>query len=121
MIIIQEEEGYTFDWPSVHAAMEYMAALSDNPDEIWCLWLTGRNNARLAGEASHTRYVATPDTASTEGKTAKENAIESPMLMLFRQNGAEDKGWKGSPFYWPLLYASAKVPTTIYANETIDG
>ncbi len=119
-IIMSAEEGYSFNWQSMHSAIEYMSGLSKKPDEIWCLWQTNRNNRRLAGEGSHTKYVATPDTASTEGQLAKDTAKDSPMLMLFRQNGAEDKGWMGSPFYWPLLYTSGNVPTTIYANETID-
>ncbi|AQT61074.1 Z1 domain-containing protein [Cellvibrio sp. PSBB023] len=119
-IIMEEEEGYKFDWDSMHAAIDYMAEQSSNPNEIWCLWLTNRNNARLAGIGSHTRYVATPDTATTEGAIAKKYAKDSPMLMLFRQNGSDskEKGWMGAPFYWPLLYASGKVPTTIYANRT---
>ena len=120
VIKMSAEEGYSFNWKSMHAAIDYMAGLSSNPSEIWCLWLTDRNNNRLAGVGSHTRYVATPDTASTEGRLAREIATDSPMLMLFRQNGTEEQGWMGAPFYWPLLYTSGSVPTTIYANETID-
>lgn len=119
-IKMSEEEGYSFNWKSMHAAIDYMAGLSKDPDNIWCLWLTDRNNNRLAGVGSHTKYVATPDTASTEGKLAKATATDSPMLMLFRQNGRTEQGWMGAPFYWPLLYTSGSVPTTIYANETID-
>jgi hypothetical protein len=118
-IKMEEEEGYKFDWNSMHSAIDYMAGVA-NSDDIWCLWLSNRNNARLAKEGSHTRYVATPDTATTEGATAKRYATDKPMLMLFRQNGAEEKGWRGAPFYWPLLVASGKVPTTIYANETTE-
>lgn len=118
-IKMEEEEGYKFDWKGMHAAIDYMAGLSGSAD-IWCLWLSNRNNARLAGVGSHTRYVATPDTATTEGAVAKKYAKDKPMLMLFRQNGNEEKGWRGAPFYWPLLVAAGKVPTTIYANETAE-
>ena len=118
-IKMSTDEGYDFDWSSMHAAIDYMAGLS-NSSEIWCLWLSNRNNARLAGVGSHTRYVATPDTASTEGATARQYATETPMLTLFRQNGSEEQGWMGAPFYWPLLYASGNVPTTIYATDTTE-
>lgn len=119
-IKMSEEEGYTFDWKGMHSAIDYLAGRSLNPDEIWCLWLTDRNNARLAGSGSHTKYVATPDTATTEGAIARQYATDTPMLMLFRQNGSEEKGWMGSPFYWPLLYAPGNTRTAIYANETAD-
>ncbi len=120
-INMSEEEGYAFNWKSMHSAIDYMAGLSSDQDSIWCLWLADRNNNRLAGAGSHTKYVATPDTASSEGAIAKQTCTDSPMLMLFRQNGLEEQGWKGAPFYWPLLYASGNVPTTIYANVTADG
>lgn len=119
-IKMSEEEGYTFDWRGLHSAIDYLSGRSPNSDEIWCLWLTNRNNARLAGSGSHTKYVATPDTATSEGATAREYATDTPMLMLFRQNGSEEKGWMGSPFYWPLLVAPGNTRTAIYANETAD-
>ena len=120
VILMEEEEGYAFDWAGMPSAIDYLAGRSPNPDEIWCLWLTDRNNARLAGVGSHTRYVATPDTATTEGATARQYAKDTPMLMLFRQNGGEEKGWRDSPFYWPLLVAPSNTQTAIYANETTD-
>ncbi|MCD8559274.1 MAG: hypothetical protein LRY75_10750, partial [Shewanella xiamenensis] len=61
VIVMEEEEGYSFDWQSLHSAIDYLDKRSSTPGQIWCLWLTDRNNSRLAGEGSHTRYVATPD------------------------------------------------------------
>ena len=43
-----------------------------------------------------------------------------PMLFLLRQNGSEDKGWRGTPFYWPVIRAQQKTPTAIYTAETVD-
>lgn len=120
VLLMEEEEGYTFDWTGAHAALDYLAGRSPDRSNIWCLWATDRNNARLAGIGSHTVYVATPDTATTEGAIAREYAKDTPMLMLFRQNGSEDKGWRGAPFYWPLLWTPASTPIAIYANETAE-
>lgn len=120
VILMEEEEGYTFDWKGVHSAIDYLAGRSPDPEEIWCLWATNRNNARFAGVGSHTLYVATPDTATTEGATAREYAKDTAMLMLFRQNGSEEKGWRGTPFYWPLLWAPGNTPLAIYANQTAE-
>ncbi|NOJ08291.1 Z1 domain-containing protein [Vibrio splendidus] len=117
-IQMEEKEGYTFDWKAMKDAILYM---SGEQQEIWCMLLKDRNNKRLAGEGSHTKYVATPDTAKTEGRKAKEHAKDVPMLALFRQNGTktdDGKGWWGAPFYWPLVYAAGNVKTTIYVNES---
>ena len=29
------------------------------------------------------------------------------------------QGWRGTPFYWPVIRAQGKTPTAIYAGETI--
>lgn len=117
-IEMEESEGYTFDWEAMKDAISYMSAESDY---LWCILLKDRNNKRLAGEGSHTKYVATPDTAKTEGRIAREYAKDVPMLALFRQNGAktdDGKGWRGAPFFWPLVYAAGNVKTTIYCNQS---
>lgn len=117
-IVMSESEGYSFDWNSMKNAIKYMANKSSNPDEIMCLWLSGRKNKRLAGEGSHTKYVATPDTAKTEGAQARKYGKTTPVLALFRQEGKEEHGWRGAEFYWPLLYAAGNVPVTIYSDES---
>ncbi|CDG89870.1 Z1 domain-containing protein [Xenorhabdus bovienii] len=114
-IIMSEDEGYTFDWQCMKDAIIYMAR---DYKEIWCLQLPNRNNGRFTNPGSHSKYVSTPDTAKNEGRIAREKATEVPMLMLFRQNGAEKDGWKGEAFYWPLLYAAGNIKTTIYSNSS---
>ncbi|MFO1465382.1 MAG: hypothetical protein U1F35_02895 [Steroidobacteraceae bacterium] len=41
------------------------------------------------------------------------------MLMLIRQNGDTEKGWRGVLFYWPVVVAQRNVNTAIHAHETI--
>lgn len=119
-IIMEEDEGYSYDWQSVHSAIDYLDRRSSAPGHIWCLWLTDRNNSRTKGKGLNIQYSNSPDTATKEGQTAREFAKDSPMLMLFRQNGAEEHGWKGAPFYWPLVWTPANTPVAIYANQTND-
>jgi len=40
------------------------------------------------------------------------------MLMMIRQNGLEEQGWRGMPFYWPVIYAPQNVRVSIFAHET---
>ena len=44
------------------------------------------------------------------------------MLFIRRRHGldATDKGWRGTPFYWPVIHDQARIPTAIYTAETID-
>ena len=34
--------------------------------------------------------------------------------MLFQENGTEEQGWRGTPFYWPSLYLQSEVEPVIY-------
>jgi hypothetical protein len=74
----------------------------------------------LAGASSHATYIETPDSEKTEGLIAKEYAIDYPILFLLRQNGSADKGWRDTPFYWPVIRAQATTPTAIYTAKTTD-
>ena len=69
----------------------------------------------MASASSHSTYIETPDSERTEGQLAKTYAIDHPILFLLRQDGSDapDKGWRGTPFYWPVIRAQARTPTTV--------
>ena len=52
-------------------------------------------------------------------RQAKEMAIDNPTLMLMRQNGKAELGWRGAPFYWPVLVTQKKVDTVVYTSEIL--
>ena len=62
------------------------------------------------------------DTPHTEADMtiAKSIAKDIPVLMLLRQNGQEDRGWRGSPFWWPVLVAPQNTRTVIFASDLIE-
>lgn len=120
-LLMNEDEGYAFDWAGVRAALSYLSVLAADPErrhKVWCLVRRGRKMARELSPGSHAVYADAPDTTRTEGDVAKRVAIDNPMLMLIRQNGAVEQGWRGTPFYWPVVVAQAKAKTAIFANET---
>ncbi|WP_215764623.1 Z1 domain-containing protein [Gluconobacter sp. P1D12_c] len=111
-----------FDWEAACAAIAHLSA--QNPEKkqrgkIWLWAATGRNSARLASSSSHAKYIETPDSEKTEGRLAKTYAIDTPILFLLRQEGKADKGWRDTPFYWPVIRAQANTPTAIFATDTV--
>lgn len=36
------------------------------------------------------------------------------LMMFFRENGREEKGWRGAPFYWPVLLVQKDVRPAVY-------
>jgi hypothetical protein len=119
-----EDDAPPFDWDGAEAALAHLSQQHSDPAKRGkvLLWAAkNRNSARLAGQSSHATYIETPDSEKTEGQIAKTYAIETPILFLLRQNGSdsEEKGWRGTPFYWPVIRAQARTPTAVYTAETI--
>lgn len=122
-LVMAHEEGYDFDWKAARAALRFMSESSADPTRhgnVWCLVRTDRNLSQRVSMGSHAVYSSSPDTAQTEGAVARRVAIDAPMLMLFRQNGLEEQGWRGTPFYWPVIVAQQNLRTSVFAHETMD-
>ncbi len=117
-----EDDAPPFDWDGASAALTHLSQQHAKPSERGkvLLWAAkDRNSARMASESSHATYIETPDSERTEGQLAKTYATDHPILFLLGQNGSEDKGWRGTPFYWPVIRAQTRAPTAIYTAETI--
>lgn len=115
------KKGETWDLKTFTSSLEYLSKNSDHEGKVWLIVRTNRNMSRIRESSS--RYEDAPDTPkgfNSELKIAKDLAVETPALILLRQNGEEDKGWRGSPFWWPVLVTPASTPPVIFANETVD-
>lgn len=117
---MESEEGFTFDWEAAKAALRYLTGLpadSKAKGWVWCLVRKDRNLNRTVSAGSHAQYADAPDSTKTEGVIRKQVAIDNPMLILIRQNGHEAQGWRGAPFYWPVISAQQNTPTAIFAQD----
>lgn len=120
-LIMETEEGYEFDWLAARAALVHLSNGSARPTSrgyVWCLVRHDRNISRRVSFGSHAVYTDAPDTTRTEGAVARQVAIDTPMLMLLRQNGHEAQDWRGTPFYWPVIWAQQNVRTAIFSHES---
>jgi hypothetical protein len=118
-----EDDAPPFDWNAARAALTHLSQQHADPAQRGkvLLWAAkDRNSSRMASASSHATYIETPDSEKTEGQLAKTHAIHHPILFLLRQDGEVEKGWRGTPFYWPVIRAQANTPTAIYTAETID-
>lgn len=115
---METDEGYDFDWEAGRSALAFLSKDSTDHGQIWCLVRRNRNITRQVAVGSHAVYADAPDTTRTEGAIARRVAINTPILMLFRQNGLEENGWRGTPFYWPVIVAPQTTRTSIFAHKT---
>jgi hypothetical protein len=98
------------------AALEHLSRTSKNADmkgKVWVLIAKDRNVARYREEG---RFSNAPDTKQQKD-LARTKAEQIPVLMLLRQNGDEAKGWRGLPFWWPVIITPRSGITSIFAME----
>lgn len=115
---VEFEKGLEFDWASVLASLNFLSRNTNDPDKrakVWLLVRKDRDNNRMRSDGL--RFFDAPDTSHIEGKIARQYATSVPMLMLFRQNGREELGWRGKAFWWPVLYAPESTPISIFASK----
>ena len=120
-LLMETDQGYEFDWSGTRAALEYLsseARLSANTGKVLLLVRKDRNLSRMIYSGGVVAFSDAPDTAQREGVIARKHAKDMPMLMLFRQNGTEEQGWRGTPFYWPVIWAQENSRTTVYSHTT---
>lgn len=63
------------------------------------------------------RFIDAPESGG-EIKIDKKNAIDRPVLVLLKQNGSKDLGWRGTAFYWPVLTTPQNMNAGIF---TVNG
>lgn len=115
------KEGYEWDLDTFCAVMNYLSEETDTnrKGHVWIVLRQNRNMARI--RKSTGRFEDAPDTKQDELKIAKNLARVVPSLILIRQNGAEEQGWRGGAFYWPVLVTPEKTKTTVFAGKGIKG
>lgn len=89
--------------------------LSTDKVNIYCG--VDRNISRLRKTSRY--YSDMPYNRDNDLRQAKEMALKEPTLMLMRQNGDVDRGWRGAPFYWPVLVTQEKIQTAVYTSEIL--
>ena len=105
------------------SSMEYLS--KNTPDykligKVWCIVRKDRNIQRKKANGD---FQNSPDTASQEKselRIARKSAKTIPALILLRQNGKEEDGWRGCPFWWPVLVAPENTKTVIFAGLSVE-
>jgi hypothetical protein len=60
--------------------------------------------------------LANPHNVALRGSN-KKHLKSVPVLMLLRQEGSEGQGWRGLPFWWPVIVVPRDAVTSVFAAE----
>lgn len=113
--------GYKWDKNTFIAIIRRLVSAISNPQlngRIYCYAQTGRNIGRLKN--NNTAFTDAPDDGQTDIPIARGVANETPCLIILKQNGRANAGWRETEFWWPILVTPANTRTAVFASETID-
>lgn len=99
------------DWDPIDmlGALEYTTHGSDG--KLWCWHRTDRNISRLR---SNGNFIDAPEDGRTDIPLARAKATDRPVLMLFRENGKQEDGWRDTPFYWPSFLTQENIRPVVF-------
>lgn len=106
---IDNNKGLEWEANDMIGCIEY--ATQKTNGKLFCLHRTNRNLKRIAQDGA---FMDVPEDGRTDLQPAREKCTTMPVLMLFQENGTEEQGWRGTPFYWPSLYLQNEVEPVIY-------
>jgi len=114
---LEFEQFYEWDVEAAKAAIQHLSNQCEAPirrGNIWCIVRTDRTMKRIREEG---RFSNAPDTYHKEGELARCTAVDIPALLMIKQKGLEEDGWRGAPFYWPVIMAQHNTKTSIFASD----
>jgi hypothetical protein len=114
------EAGYRFDWEACRAAIEYFSKIAPPPEEKGKCLIAGGVGRRLSWQRAGGRFSDAPHTMQDRA-TVRRIIGHKPILVLSRQDGREEDKWRGTPFWWPVLFAPAKAAPSVFASSLRDG
>jgi hypothetical protein len=113
------EPGYGFDWEACKAAVEYFSRIVPPPAEKGHCLILGGTGRKLSRVRASGRFSDAPHTMQDRAAVRKIDS-HLPILVLSRQDGREEDGWRGGPFWWPVLFAPAKAAPSVFASKIPD-
>lgn len=108
---VDNNEGLEWDVEETVGVLDW--ALGENK-QLYCLRRENREAKRYRANGG---FIDAPDDGHSDLGPAHAKAIDLPLLMLILENGAEEKGWRGTPFYWPVLLTQKNVRSAVYGNS----
>jgi hypothetical protein len=74
------------------------------------------NTIRKWNDQAQSDPQRAPYGAGTEDRLRQAGG-RSPSLALYHNIGDLEKGWRGSPFVWPVVFVPTNVVPTVFANN----
>jgi hypothetical protein len=115
-VTLDDYEVDPFDWKAMRGAIEYYSRIAAPERDRGKCWLLAETDREIVRVRSGGRFSNAPHTKQQE-IIVQQLGDRLPIIMLFRQNGEEAKGWRGTPFWWPVLFPPLQSAPAVFAES----
>lgn len=106
-------DGDEFDWNAMLGLLKYYAGRSGG--KVLILAEEGRRlRKEKSGDRSGLSILGTAELRSI----VREGSRSAPAIVLLKQVGGAENGWKAGPFWWPMLASPAQANSCVFASRT---
>lgn len=113
--LVTIDEPYVFDWEAMKAAIEHLAQEAAS-DLVHFRFKEGYSIEKWKGP-DETDPQRSPYSTTIE-RRMRQTAGLRPALDVYGNLGLSDKGWRDSPFFWPVLYIPDQVLPMVFSAGT---
>jgi hypothetical protein len=113
-----DNEGLEWDYESFKAIISRLQANIKNDKlkgKIYCYVAKNMNVSRKKNDEQ--TFSDAPEDGNTDRKIAKKIAEETACLILLRQNGRKEAGWRDAAFWWPVLITPKNSRPAVFASK----
>lgn len=101
-----------FDWDAMKGLLQYYAKQAEG--RVLILVETGRRLSKgLSGDRTGLSILGTAELRSL----VKEPTRRAPAVIILKQEGGDELGWKGGPFFWPMLASPPQAKSCVFATK----
>jgi len=111
-----ENEDYDDERKGQLAALEHLAMHVVDPKTKGKVSIIAHTDRAIERVRQDGRISNSPDSYQ-EKAVARKAAQDMPVLLMLRQNGKQDKGWRDLPFWWPVMFVPQTAVTSVFAAE----
>jgi hypothetical protein len=118
---LELNELYAWSWKTFVSSLEHLSHRAQNPDQVDKVWIVMREEGLISRMKADGRFSDDPDGGSGRSARtdARDIAVDAPAVMLIRQKGFKDNGWRDTPFWWPVLMSPANTEAAVFAEQIV--
>lgn len=113
-LLFEDEDEGEASRKALTAALEWLVKANAGGEHAGMVWLIVAEDRAVKRLREEGRFSNAPDTKQ-QRDLAESIAEGTPVISMMRQHGTEEDGWRGLPFWWPVVMVPRRAVTSIYS------